>query len=288
MTVKSNILRLIRDRFHPLAWMRQSPYLHRVLSSLDFPVTFLDAETGFRIAVYWYRDLPYLLDPSIREEEVKQAFLDLFEAISIKTFWDIGANIGYYTWWVNSLHKNLHSLIVEPLPDNIELLKSTVRRNNLKNTKILPLAISNTCGSAPFMVDSFSGEASQFKSIYLDNEDFCIANIYGLKQEILVTTKTLDSVIEDGEEIPDLVKVDIEGAEPKLYQGASQVIQAKKTIFIMEVLYNNTEVLQWFIRDGYDVFGIDDTNYLIVPCSQRIRMESVYRKYSSQRYVGAA
>ena len=58
-------------------------------------------------------------------------------------FFDIGANIGLYSWLIRKTCPQRKILAFEPDPKNFELLKTTMKAGGLKNLELSPYALSN-------------------------------------------------------------------------------------------------------------------------------------------------
>ncbi len=65
-------------------------------------------------------------------------------------FFDVGANVGLYTWEVRKVCPNRKILAFEPDPENIKLLEKTLRGANLQNVEICKCALSNQLQRFPF------------------------------------------------------------------------------------------------------------------------------------------
>jgi FkbM family methyltransferase len=250
-----------------------------LLSSIDFPCSFKDQTTKFKIFIYWYRDLPYLFGKSyVLEREVKDAINLILKFENVSKFWDVGGNIGYYSFFISSLLPKSEIIAFEPFHKNVNLFKRTIDFNRIKNIKLISKAVSNKSGSEEFLVDDISGATGQFKSLLRKNDDFQISNAYGLRKTIQVETIKLDEMIDDGCEVPDLMKVDIEEAEEMMFQGACKIIKSKKTKIVIETY--NPKVLKLFKDNDYSIFLLDDSsNYAFIPNTSKQLINSFGQKY---------
>src|SRR5437667_10987467 len=63
-------------------------------------------------------------------------------------FWDIGANIGFYSFW---LRKNFKKIVaVEPNPQTAYTLRKRINFSLARNIEVRQLALSNQRGWTPF------------------------------------------------------------------------------------------------------------------------------------------
>ena len=115
-----------------------------MLSTIDFTYGFKDQTLGIKIFIYWYRDLPYLFGQSyILEREVKDAINLILQNEDKKSFWDVGANIGYYSLLISSLLPDSKIIAFEPFTKNINLLIHTINFNRIKNITVVSKAVPN-------------------------------------------------------------------------------------------------------------------------------------------------
>lgn len=120
---------------------------------------------------------------------------------------DIGANVGWYSCVASALSMGkaeIHAF--EPEPGNFALLQGNLEINGFSSAHAHQMALSN-----------INGEGSLF--LNEDNPgDHRISDISG-RQSIDITLRTLDSFL-DTKFCPDLVKIDVQGAEPLVFDGA--------------------------------------------------------------------
>ena len=274
-----NLLKFIREKYHPLWHIRRIRWLNSLFQKLDFPVCFKDKVTGFKIWVYWYRDMPYLLDTSIMEAEVKDAFDLVLETCRVDSFWDIGANIGYFSWFISSRLTNKDIVMFEPFSTNFKLIEKTISSNCFDKVVLVKKAISNETGRATFMADDLSGATGQFECLYDESNEMAVASAYGLTRKIEVDTIRLDDFFESGMKVPDLMKIDIEEAEHLLFEGGSHLLEENKTVYIIEC-YNH-DLLNKLKKHENNVYTLDDaSNYLVCPKNYfQLNVEAA-KKYS--------
>lgn len=132
-------------------------------------------------------------------------------------FWDVGANVGFYTLLASTLVGSGKVFAFEPVPRNLSYLRRHLVLNNVMNVEVLPLAVSDKTGSS-----SFETEDSGFMGRLSD------------QGRLLVSTATMDGLVDEGRALPpDYVKIDIEGAELCALRGARQTFQRfRPTLFL--------------------------------------------------------
>lgn len=172
---------------------------------------------------------------------------------------DAGAHIGYYSIIFSKLAGPRGIIFVfEPEPVNLKLLlKNTGKYANIK---VIPMAVSNQTGSVEFYRgDGYTGCHGLSPASFRP-------------EKIKVEATTLDSFTDEiGSPRIDLVKIDIEGAEPLAFQGMGQLIQNNPAIMlILEFCPENLhlakaepkEFLDQLKSAGFNIFLITDNGQL--------------------------
>ena len=170
-------------------------------------------------------------------------------------FVDAGANIGYFTCMAAGLvgsEGNVYAF--EPNPDNIYLIKKSIAANSFANVQLYPFAVAELAQT--FKLDA--GVSSSNARII----DFSDEAVPGLNATILVKAVTLDETLADAPKI-DLIKLDIEGAEPRAWQGMRQIVRRYRPVILFEyspeLLQDTSHIEPAFLLDeiagaGYDLF----------------------------------
>jgi FkbM family methyltransferase len=121
---------------------------------------------------------------------------------------DVGANIGWFTLLAASLGGRVWAF--EPEPENLSLVRRSVLQNGFEEVRAEQIAITNYDGTAKL---SLSDSSAGFHSI---------VRHVGEKR-IEVPCMKIDTLFPIGN--IDLLKVDVEGAEPQVLEGASNAIE---------------------------------------------------------------
>jgi FkbM family methyltransferase len=133
------------------------------------------------------------------------------------TVYDIGAHAGYYTLLASRLTGpggEVHAF--EPDAKNQIYLRKHVEANNASNVTIVTKAVSEEDGHSHFQQGSGSGTGSLSES-----------------GSLKVETVRLDSYSAQRGVQPDLMKIDVEGAEGMVLRGAVRILEsARPTIFL--------------------------------------------------------
>lgn len=129
--------------------------------------------------------------------------------------YDIGAHYGYYTLLASKLVGDQGKVVAfEPSPANLARLYRHIELNARTNVQVLELAVSDHEGSARFETRTGSGVGHLAADGPLE-----------------VKLTTLDSLAQL--RLPQVMKIDVEGAEVGVLQGAKELFaKAKPVIFL--------------------------------------------------------
>jgi FkbM family methyltransferase len=145
-------------------------------------------------------------------------------------FFDVGANVGLYTWEVRMICPNRNILAFEPDPENIKLLEKTLAKANLQNLEICQSALSNKAGEASFFQDTLTSATG---CVGGNDKPWIEQYLNGASNEIRVKTETIDSVAK-ADKTPSLIKIDVEGHEVEVLQGGRNTLNEAKPLLIIE------------------------------------------------------
>ncbi len=174
-------------------------------------------------------------------------------------FLDVGANIGTYS--VLFAKKGLQGCAFEPVDTNFEALTKNIKLNNLEQkVKLINLALGKHEHTDVFTFVPDNTGASHLKSI--ENKDVKDGG------ETVVKVVTLDSVIDRCNFNPDtdkiFVKIDVEGMEANVLEGAKSFLQSfPEIIMVMESVHSGKEYLSKLLKsidDSFEILEVDSLN----------------------------
>ena len=143
------------------------------------------------------------------------------------TVYDVGAHLGFFTLGLARLVGAGGRVVAfDPLPENTRALRANLALNPslTSNVQVVQAAVANVSGQLRFYGGSDPSRA-RLAPPPASSED---------GQE--VASLTLDEfVFHFGEPAPQLVKLDVEGAEGMALQGARRVLREIKPVWILEV-----------------------------------------------------
>ncbi|MFA5131378.1 MAG: FkbM family methyltransferase [Patescibacteria group bacterium] len=160
-----------------------------------------------------------------------------------QVFYDIGANTGYYgivAAWLGRGNIKVHSF--EPLVEHISCLNESVRLNRLDDSLTSHLIALSDINKTDIIFTAGSGTSF--------DENF-LGDINAPKREVQLC-KLDDLVLEEKIPQPDFIKIDVEGHEFKVLNGAFKVISTGLPVVFMEVAYSLKNIGRKFINQNYE------------------------------------
>ena len=271
------VLDYVRNHFHPLWRLRRLAWFRQLQAWIDFPVSRLAGK--IRVSLFWMRDFSRLISDGSTEPRTERCFDAILAGFQPDFFWDIGANIGDYSWRVANWSDQTDIWMFEPDALNIKLLRRTISRNRLGRVTLHPIAVSDRCGTVEFMVDAVSGAAGSI----LDHtaNSWSLHSTYGLSQKRQVTCVDLDSLREKLQTRRLLIKLDVEGAEDQVLRGARTILSEVRPIIFLECLdldrAGNPDLTRigWLQELDYLFLNLKEGgNFVAYPGEMRERIET--------------
>ena len=140
------------------------------------------------------------------------------------TFVDVGANKGDFTLLASKIvGANGKVFSFEPAPSNCEWVRRSIKLNGYHNVTLYELALSDTNGRGQL----YLGDKSGWHSLVPDrtNSD---------RKTLSVVTRTLDSVLKEAHQCNvDMIKIDVEGFELEVLQGAYSTLSSNRDIILL-------------------------------------------------------
>ncbi len=142
------------------------------------------------------------------------------------TFVDIGANIGWFSLLGASLVGAAGRVVaIEPNPRNVALLRQSAKDNGFDNIEVVAVALSGRPGAVALETDGSNG-----RIIPVDGPPAS-----PVEAEFVVASYPLDDVLASaGIGRADVIKIDVEGAEPLVLQGGRATFSTRPPILISE------------------------------------------------------
>ena len=158
------------------------------------------------------------------------------------TFLDVGANLGYYTALAaRAVGPNGRVLAVEPDPDSFGYLEQTIAANAVGNVEAFPVAASDAPATLPLYISTDNRGDNR---LYASGED---------RPQVEVAARPLDALLRENKiDTVDLIKIDVQGYEPKVISGLRETITSSP----------NLTLLTEFWPQGIDEAGEDANEFL--------------------------
>lgn len=179
------------------------------------------------------------------------------------SFIDIGAHHGYFSTFVYPyLRQKMSIHAFEPDPDNYAILKQNIEINKLKNVIAVDLVASNKTG----LVDFLQSEAS-------DNSGILKHPSSGTYKKIRAKSITLDKYVKE-HKISNIsvLKIDTEGSELEVLQGAENTLRSNPNIVVIFELNPKTfrkheqtisDIHKFLNSVGHETYFISDSHSYI-------------------------
>ncbi len=187
-------------------------------------------------------------------------------------FWDIGAHFGYHSLSFASLvGETGHVYSFEPNPFNVARYQMHLAKNETqaKRMTLNTFALSDADGEIPFVfsddVDNSSSSGSHLQKANAPLDEGTYRNF----KCQTVMARSIDSFIKDPRvRIPDIMKIDVEGAELLVLKGGKAFFQQHKPTIVMEVhnILMMYYVHAFLLKHGYSVRVLDESNSTLSKC----------------------
>ncbi len=176
------------------------------------------------------------------------------DAARATVVFDIGANVGFYTLVAATRPGRPAVFAFEPLPRNVQFLHRHASINGLDNVTIVEAAVADTVGTARFDPGPHASMG------HLDGGG-----------SLAVRSTTIDALVLDEQlPMPDLIKIDVEGAELQVLTGADRVVRHRRPILYVatHAVSLHAGCLTWLAERGYDCDDLGGDEIIARPAGQ--------------------
>ncbi|GIW68009.1 MAG: hypothetical protein KatS3mg096_877 [Candidatus Parcubacteria bacterium] len=173
--------------------------------------------------------------------------------------YDIGANRGFYTKKFLLKATAGKVFAFEPVPECNVVISDLLPL--YKNLVVYPFALSSNNGEFPMSIGNDKLNAtSKLKTERGEND-------------ILVTVKTLDNVIQENKTVPNVIKIDVEGYELEVLKGMKATLKNEKVMVVaievhFKLLENNGQkdaphqIVNTLTQNNFKVKWIDPSHII--------------------------
>jgi len=228
---------------------RRWPY--RKIRSLRFAIDGRDVEFGTDDPESHWWFFPRYAGGRLHEPKVTLALCSALRGA--RCFADVGANLGWYTC-VAAAHLpdgRVHAFEMDDR--NFERLEQNVRRNGFANIESNHVAVSDRAGTVSYRRPPGALRAA-----------FRLSASHGQQQpgeEVRVPALALDDYFAARGESPDVMKIDVEGAELQVLHGMRGILESRPPVLFLEVHpaglasfgSSVSDVLRFLLERGYSL-----------------------------------
>lgn len=257
MGLRATVTRLRREsslrHLEPL-WQRLQPLYDRTLriasgGSMEFVVN------GDRLRLLYEHGARW--QHGGYEPHIHRALMKYVTDGSV--FFDVGAHVGFHT--LAAALRGARVRAFEAAPDSAMVLREHVRLNGFDvDVEIVEAAVLDSTRGTSFFVNEATMSASISRQAVdeLSPQAFTQA-----AQEVFVPSVTLDSF-----GTPDLVKIDVEGAELQVLRGARDILRSNARLLVeihplalASMASSERELLAFAAEHGREVAPLDAPNH---------------------------
>jgi len=202
---------------------------------------------------FWYRSDDKFIGKRIalQKYEEYESILILKYINKNSVVVDVGANIGYYTLLLAKICKKVYAF--EPDKECFEILVKNIKENKLTNVVLFNMAVSDKKEKVIFFHNNINFGDNRIQSPS--------ASPYPplTRGKNTVLSVNLDEFLKNEKQI-DLIKIDVQGYEEKVINGAKNLIKKYSPVLFYE--YNGGDLK--FLRQQYKyIFLIDYWYYFL-------------------------
>jgi FkbM family methyltransferase len=271
--LSSSIIRKLLVRVTPVGLypkirsMMNHPAFQRAITALGIS---LYSPAWHTITAGPFRGIALFVDPESQEFS-RQMLAGNYDAyfytellkhrIKGKIIFDIGAHIGFSTLtFAYCVGTKGQVVAFEPNAENFTRLQQNLQRNPAlaSQTQIYPFALAAKNGKETFVfsrnIEDGSSSGSFLQSAHTHLQKSVYEEDFGFVRRQVVT-KTLDSFIRSKKIVPDILKIDVEGAEASVLEGASECIRTHHPTLYIELhsVYASLQVTQFLLNEHYSL-----------------------------------
>jgi FkbM family methyltransferase len=215
-------------------------------------VSFRHHHTKQRYRLHFWRHKGYWYHGKRRESETMEFFQQALKPGD--TAIEVGGHIGYISMWLAHLvGENGRLVVFEPGSNNLDYIRANV--GEMANVDLIEKAVSNEDGVARFFEEELTGQNNSLVEdydVFEQNRD--AANSDQTYNVCEVETVRLDGFVAERGLKPSLFKIDVEGAELQVLEGARETLAANHPAVVIEVTNQRQDVCKFLTDLGYQLY----------------------------------
>ena len=233
----------------------------------------------------WFNLFGYSVSKIETQERIQESFLAQQRLISHKTLspiiFDVGAFHGEVSRIYAKLFPKAEIFSFEPFSDSYSILAKEFE--NISQFHVFPFGFSNEQAEVPLHVNAYAQTNSLLPT---DEKGHAVwgDNLLTTLDTCTISVQTIDSFVE-AQKIKsiDILKLDVQGAEFKVLEGAQTMLRQKRIFLIyMEIITMPTysgqkgfdEVLAIMKSYGYSLYNL--YNFSTMPTGQLRQVDAVF------------
>jgi FkbM family methyltransferase len=187
-------------------------------------------------------------------------------------FFDVGANAGYFSL-LGSKYVGEEGKVIsfEPIPLNCKIIEEHLVANNVNTVVVENLAVSKDTGTVNFTIEH-NNPTSHMESISITHAPV------SPKDTIQVNSISLDEYIIRHGIAPNIIKVDVEGAEKLVLEGSTALLRDLDADWIISThsseLYKECQSIME--QNNYEIEALKGFHHELI-CKKNIRTRSLQR-----------
>ena len=245
----SSILRFIKWQISSRLW--NSLFIYNWIDSSRLVISkgMTGATGNIYVGLMEYEDMSFLLHYLQKDD----------------LFYDIGANVGVYTILASQI-KEAKTVSIEPLPLTYEKLLDNININRLTNVVSKNIGVSFEQSKL-----YFTSNKDTMNSVALESDDET--------QEVIVDT--LDNIAHEYG-IPNAIKIDVEGYESNVLDGAKNLLRDDRLEVIILELNGSGQKFGFSDDDIHnDLLKIGFSPYVYNPFKRKLTLLESYGSYNT-------
>lgn len=203
------------------------------------------------------------------EKKLEPVKYNWLKSFNIQTIIDVGASDGGYVKKIRPIFPQSKIYSFEAIEDSYQQLLKNF--GNDPHFKAYNICLNNYDGECDFFINEYKGSSSLFNMSKLHKDAYPFTKkYYAIKTEC----KRLDTFIEEHNLIFEdniLLKLDVQGAEWNVLEGAEKILHRVKVIFMevsLNTLYDNsilfTETVIRMNQLGFKVAGLENISQSLI------------------------
>lgn len=190
---------------------------------------------------------------------------------------DVGANKGSYIFWLSRWTTPGRVVAFEPQVSLVQYLQQACKVLALTNVKIEAAAVANSCGSSILHIPGAGDSPGASLSQRISERETC--------RDALVPVFSLDDYFR-GDNSIGAIKVDVEGYELNVFQGAERILREQSPVLVFEC--ENRHLETGSVKDIFDYLakmkyqGYFIWRYRLFPISEF--NEKIHQRETGERF----